>query len=170
MFLARFAADNQDCVSVCVCCVHPRPRVWACFLLSVWVTSTQTLMRGEDNQKRRCLQVVTSTVTAPQIGASSALKFPSTVSPNAPLSFSLGPFCTASTCYCCPPARLLVYSSVCCPASGLRRPASFIKRKQAGEVSGDVGWGQLSCWQPHWGSKGGSHWKQARYRILSVAS
>lgn len=64
---------------------------------------------------------------------------------------------TASTCYCCPRAWLLVCLSVCQPASGLRRPASFIKRKQAGEITRDAGiWGQLICWQRHWGSQGSS--------------
>lgn len=40
---------------------------------------------------------------------------------------------TVSTCYCCPPAWLRICRSVCQPASGLRREASFIKRKQAGD-------------------------------------
>lgn len=40
---------------------------------------------------------------------------------------------SVSTCYCRPPAWLRVCRSVCQPASGLRREASFIKRKQAGD-------------------------------------
>ncbi len=62
-----------------------------------------------------------------------------------------------STCYCRPPARLLICLSVRQPASGLRRPASFIKRKQAGEITRDAGiWRQLICWQHRWGSLGAS--------------
>lgn len=47
--------------------------------------------------------------------------------------------------------------SVCWAAPGLKRPASFIKRKQAGEITRDAGiWGQLICWQRHRGSPGAS--------------
>lgn len=50
-----------------------------------------------------------------------------------------------------------VLLSASSPASGLRRPASFIKRKQAGEITRYAGiWGQLICWQRHWGCQGAS--------------
>lgn len=65
---------------------------------------------------------------------------------------------TASTCHCCPPAWLRICRSVCQPASGLRREASFIKRKQAG----DEDMRTVNLLEMLQRLRGSSHWTPAR--------
>lgn len=144
-------------ISVCLCVC---PRASVCVWLPVSLTRMQLLTQRRHNQKRQRHGVVTFTGTAPNGGVCSTATSPSTFSSTHSTRLPLCPVCLPPHrlyLLCCPSARLLVCLSVCQPASGLRRPASFIKRKQAGEITRDAGiWGQLICWQRHWGSQGSS--------------
>lgn len=131
-FPAGLCPDSQ---SLCACVFVPLPRAWPCLRLPVSLTRMHLLTQGGDDRRRQCLRAVTSAVTAAHTHGSRRLLWPfpymgfDTSPPPAQFVFRH----TVSTCYCCPPAGLRVCQSVCQPASGLRREASFIKRKQAGD-------------------------------------
>lgn len=126
------------CVFVCVA-------VYMNVCLAASLTRTQLFTQRRQHQKRQCHTDVTFTVTASNRRVCSAVTFLSTQSTHlsrslSSLPVSLPPYdayltsltpCLASPLPVCLSASLL-------QESGLRRPVSFIKRKQAGEITKDA--------------------------------
>lgn len=144
----------------CVCEFVCVPRVWPCLRLPVSLTGMHLLMWGGGDRRRQRLRAVASTVTAAHTNGSRRLlwPFPYTGFDTFPPSARFVSRQTVSTCYCCPPAWLRICRSVCQPASGLRREASFIKRKQAG----DEDMRTVNLLEMFQRLRGSSHWKPAR--------
>lgn len=175
MFASPSCLCSWQPMTVCVCVCAPH--AWMCLRLPVSLTRLQPLTQRGDNQKRQRLHVVTSTATTPRNGARSAATSPPTFSPQHRLHTSPSLPSLSPTTLSLPviAAHLPASSSaglVCQPASGLRRPASFIKRKQAGGITRDAGiWGQLICWQHRWGSAGWSAENEPEiYRLRQESS
>lgn len=149
-----FSWQPSVCVSLCVS--HVYGRVSGC--QSLWQECISSC--GGGDRRRQRLRAVASTVTAAHTNGSRRLlwPFPYTGFDTFPPSARFVSRQTVSTCYCCPPAWLRICRSVCQPASGLRREASFIKRKQAG----DEDMRTVNLLEIFQRLRGSSHWKPAR--------
>lgn len=155
VFLLAFFPDSRVCVWVCVC-----PTCMAVSPAASLSDRNASPHAGGGDRRRQRLRAVASTVTAAHTNGSRRLlwPFPYTGFDTFPPSARFVSRQTVSTCYCCPPAWLRICRSVCQPASGLRREASFIKRKQAG----DQDMRTVNLLEMFQRLRGSSHWKPAR--------